>query len=76
MKAGDAAVFVDEAGLAEGIARALAERARLVPAGLERARRFGWRATAEATLRVYLEALARMAVRDDDRRDLHASASR
>ena len=56
--AGDAAVFVDEAGLAEGIARALAERARLVPAGLERARRFGWRATAEATLRVYLEALA------------------
>ena len=49
---------MDEAGLAEGIARALAERARLVPAGLERARRFGWRATAEATLRVYLEALA------------------
>ena len=57
--AGDAAVFVDEAQLADGIRRALAERDRLVWAGLERARRFSWRTTAEKTLAVYLEILGR-----------------
>jgi glycosyltransferase involved in cell wall biosynthesis len=57
--AGDAAVVVEgEAALADGIRRALAERDRLVAAGLARARAFSWEATAEATVRVYVEALA------------------
>jgi glycosyltransferase involved in cell wall biosynthesis len=55
--AGDAAVVVGEEGLAEGIRTALAERERLVGAGLERARAFSWRATAERTLAVYREVL-------------------
>ena len=55
--AGDAAVFVDEANLAEGVRRALSERESLVAAGLERVRAFPWRATAEQTLAVYREAL-------------------
>jgi glycosyltransferase involved in cell wall biosynthesis len=57
--AGDAAVFVDEDHLADGIRRALADRDRLVWAGLERARRFTWGATAERTLAVYREVLGR-----------------
>ena len=55
--AGEAAVFVDEEQLAEGIRRALADREKLVWAGLERARRFTWEATAEKTLDVYREVL-------------------
>ena len=55
--AGDAAIFVEEAGLADGIRRALGERERLVAAGLERARAFSWRAAAERTLAVYREIL-------------------
>jgi glycosyltransferase involved in cell wall biosynthesis len=55
--AGDAAVFVEEADLADGIRTALAERDRLVAAGLERARAFSWRETAERTLAVYREIL-------------------
>ena len=55
--AGDAAIFAEEAGLADGIRRALAERDRLVAAGLERARAFSWRAAAERTLAVYRELL-------------------
>ena len=43
--------------LADGIRRALAERERLVAAGLERARAFSWRAAAERTLAVYREIL-------------------
>ena len=54
---GDAAVVVEEADLAAGIERALAERDRLVAAGLERARAFTWRAAAERTLAVYREIL-------------------
>jgi glycosyltransferase involved in cell wall biosynthesis len=57
--AGGAALVVDEASLADGVRRALAERERLVAAGLERARSFSWRATAERTIAVYAEALAR-----------------
>ncbi|HET9939227.1 MAG TPA: glycosyltransferase family 1 protein [Gaiella sp.] len=57
--AGDAAVVVPEDGLADGIRTALADRARLVAAGLERVRAFSWEATAEATVRVYVEALGR-----------------
>ena len=56
--AGDAAVVVEDDGLADGVRRALSERERLVAAGLERAQAFTWRAAADATLRVYLEALA------------------
>jgi glycosyltransferase involved in cell wall biosynthesis len=56
--AGDAAVFVDEAHLADGVRRALGEREQLVAAGLERVKAFSWRATAERTLDVYREALA------------------
>jgi glycosyltransferase involved in cell wall biosynthesis len=55
--AGDAAVFVGEDRLAEGIRRAVEERDRLVAAGLERARQYSWRATAERTLAVYREIL-------------------
>ena len=53
----DAAVFVEEADLGDGIRTALAERERLVAAGIERARSFSWRATAEKTLAVYREIL-------------------
>jgi glycosyltransferase involved in cell wall biosynthesis len=55
--AGDAAVLVGESELADGIRRALSERERLAAAGLERARTFSWRATAERTLAVYREVL-------------------
>jgi glycosyltransferase involved in cell wall biosynthesis len=55
--AGQAAVFAEEGELAEGIRRALAERDRLVAAGLERARVFSWRSTAEKTLSAYQEIL-------------------
>ncbi|HEX4745794.1 MAG TPA: glycosyltransferase family 1 protein [Gaiellaceae bacterium] len=55
--AGDAAVVVPESELAEGIRTALADRDRLVAAGLERARTFSWRASAERTLAVYREIL-------------------
>ena len=54
---GDAAVFVEEAQLADGMRRALAEHDQLAAAGLERARAFSWRETAQRTLEVYREAL-------------------
>jgi glycosyltransferase involved in cell wall biosynthesis len=54
---GGAAVLVAEGDLADGIRRALAERDRLVAAGLERAKAFRWRTTAERTLAVYREIL-------------------
>jgi glycosyltransferase involved in cell wall biosynthesis len=58
--AGDAAILVepgDVSALAGGIERALADRERLVRAGLERARRFSWEETARRTLDVYRELL-------------------
>jgi glycosyltransferase involved in cell wall biosynthesis len=55
--AGDAAIFVDESALADGIRQALAERNRLSAAGLERARAFSWRTAAKRTLAVYGEIL-------------------
>jgi glycosyltransferase involved in cell wall biosynthesis len=55
--AGEAAVYVDDASLADGIRRAIADRERLVAAGLERATHFSWRTTAERTLAVYREIL-------------------
>lgn len=56
--AGEAAVLVDPgdpSALAGGIERALADRERLVAAGLQRARAFDWRETARRTLDVYRE---------------------
>ena len=57
--AGGAAVLVDDGAIADGIRTAGAERQRLTAAGLERARAFSWRATAERTLAVYREVLER-----------------
>jgi glycosyltransferase involved in cell wall biosynthesis len=57
--AGQAAVFVEPERLVEGVRRALAERERLVAAGLARARLFSWRQTAERTLAVYRRVLGR-----------------
>jgi alpha-1,3-rhamnosyl/mannosyltransferase len=57
--AGDAAVWADEQDLADGIRQAVAERDRLVAAGLERAGRFSWTETARRTLEVYREVLGR-----------------
>jgi glycosyltransferase involved in cell wall biosynthesis len=56
--AGDAVVFAEPTELADGVRRALAERERLVAAGLERARRFTWEETARRTVAVYREVLA------------------
>jgi glycosyltransferase involved in cell wall biosynthesis len=56
-----AAVLVDAsdpAELAAGLERAAAERDRLVPRGLERARDFRWDKVADATVGVYREAVA------------------
>lgn len=55
--AGDAAVWAQEHELADGIRRALAERDRLVAAGLERARLFSWERTARQTIGVYRKVL-------------------
>jgi alpha-1,3-rhamnosyl/mannosyltransferase len=58
--AGDAAILVDPgnaAALAGGIERALADRDRLVRAGLERAGQYSWTETARRTLDVYRELL-------------------
>jgi glycosyltransferase involved in cell wall biosynthesis len=55
--AGEAAVFVDPDRLAEGVRKALAERERLVAAGLDRARRFTWADTARRTVAVYRNVL-------------------
>jgi glycosyltransferase involved in cell wall biosynthesis len=55
--AGDAAVVVDVDDLADGVRRALAERPRLVTAGLERARAFSWTETARRTVEVYRQVL-------------------
>jgi len=57
--AGDAAVWAEEHELGDGIRRAVAERERLVAAGLERTRLFSWRESAKRTLDVYREALGR-----------------
>lgn len=57
--AADAAVFVEPDDLAAGVRRALAERERLVAAGLERAATFTWDETARRTLAVYREVLGR-----------------
>jgi glycosyltransferase involved in cell wall biosynthesis len=55
--AGDAAVYSD-GDLAKAVRAALADRDRLVAAGLERAKAFSWVETARRTLDVYREVLA------------------
>jgi glycosyltransferase involved in cell wall biosynthesis len=57
--AGEAAILVpaDPQALAAGIERAVAERERMVTAGLERAARFTWAETARLTADVYRELL-------------------
>ena len=55
---GDAVLYAGPSELAAAIRRAIAERARLAQAGLERARTFSWRQTAERTVAVYRAALA------------------
>ena len=55
--AGDAAIFVAENELADGIREAMRNRGRLSAAGLARARAFSWSATAKRTLAVYREIL-------------------
>jgi glycosyltransferase involved in cell wall biosynthesis len=55
--AGDAAVYAPAGELGAAVDRALAERPRLVVAGLERARLFSWEASARRTLDVYRELL-------------------
>jgi len=55
--AGEAAVFAEAAELGQAVATALADRERLVAAGLERARTFTWEKTADRTADVYREVL-------------------
>jgi glycosyltransferase involved in cell wall biosynthesis len=55
--AGDAALYANRGRLGETVRRAVAERERLVAAGLERARGFTWAETARRTLEVYREAM-------------------
>jgi glycosyltransferase involved in cell wall biosynthesis len=52
---GDAIVYAEPEEFGAGVTRALAERDRLVAAGLERARRFTWENTARRTVEVYRE---------------------
>jgi glycosyltransferase involved in cell wall biosynthesis len=54
--AGDAAIFTKD--LADGVRRALADRARFSALGLERAKTFSWRETARITADVYRSVLA------------------
>ena len=56
--AGEAAVFAEPGDFAAGVSRAIAERAALRAAGLERARAFSWTETARRTADVYREVLA------------------
>ena len=56
--AGEAALYAEPAELADAIRRAIAERDRLVAAGLARAAQFTWDETARRTLDVYRQALA------------------
>lgn len=56
--AGDAAAYAEPEQFADVLRGVLAEPDRWAQAGLERARRFSWAATAAATVAVYREALA------------------
>jgi glycosyltransferase involved in cell wall biosynthesis len=51
--AGDAAVYAEDGDFGAAVGRALADRARLSAAGIERARLFSWQETARRTAEVY-----------------------
>jgi glycosyltransferase involved in cell wall biosynthesis len=55
---GDAVVFAEGGDYAAAVHRAIADRERLVAAGLERAGRFTWAETARLTVLAYRKALA------------------
>jgi len=55
---GDAAVYADDAGLADAVRRTLADRDAWSRAGIERARLFSWDETARRVLDGYRRALA------------------
>ena len=55
--AGDAALYAGPERLAEALRQAVREHDRLAAAGLERAKAFSWRETAQRTLEVYRDAL-------------------
>jgi alpha-1,3-rhamnosyl/mannosyltransferase len=54
---GDAAIYAEGGDYATAVRRALADRERLVAAGLERARQFSWAETARLTVEAYRKAL-------------------
>ena len=54
---GDAAIYADEAGLADAIRQALVDRDARSAAGIARADHFSWEATARRTVEVYHEVL-------------------
>jgi glycosyltransferase involved in cell wall biosynthesis len=54
---GDAIVYAEPDAFTAGVERALAERERLVAAGLERAQTFTWENTARRTVDVYREVI-------------------
>ena len=56
--AGDAALYAEPAELPDAIRQAIADRDRLVAAGLSRASQFSWDETARLTLEAYRKALA------------------
>lgn len=55
---GDAVLYATPGGLADAVRKAIAERGRLSAAGLERAKSFTWRETAERTIAVYRAVLS------------------
>jgi glycosyltransferase involved in cell wall biosynthesis len=55
--AGEAGSYAEDGDLAGAVTRVLADRARYVGAGLERARRFSWEETARVTADVYRKVL-------------------
>jgi alpha-1,3-rhamnosyl/mannosyltransferase len=55
---GDAVVYAEDGDFASAVRRALADRARLAAAGLERAKGFSWRETARRTAEAYRQVLA------------------
>jgi glycosyltransferase involved in cell wall biosynthesis len=57
--AGEAAVFAEPGQLGQAVATAIADRGRIVAAGLERARAFTWEETARLTAGVYREVLGK-----------------
>lgn len=56
--AGDAASYAEDGDYGRALRDALADRGRLAAAGLERARRYTWEATAQRTAAVYRSLLA------------------